>query len=100
MEQDPIGGNLLERIRSYVAKDINSKIPSDVVENETILIVKPNDVYVVFFTRVLNNWRALAGAAQGTNPQLNTYYLITYDGEIKRTIVQVFNNPLTVEAIL
>lgn len=40
----------------------------------------PNDVYVVWFARVLANWKALVS----TNLNDGMYYEVTYDGEFHR----------------
>jgi hypothetical protein len=96
MDKNPLGQNLLDRIRKYVANDINSKIPTDVLESQTVILTQPDDVYVIFFNRVLNNWRAMASAGS-TEP---VYYMITYDGYNNKTIVNVFSNPFTHEAVI
>lgn len=45
-----------------------------------------DDIYVVWFANVLQNWKALVS----TNAKDNRYYEVTYDGDKKRTYVDEY----------
>jgi hypothetical protein len=48
--------------------------------------LKIDDVYVVWFCKTLQNWKALVS----TTAQDSTYYEVTYDGDKKQTYVDKY----------
>lgn len=93
MVSKAIDSGLIERIRAYVSNDINSKLPPDIGPQAKI---DATDVYVVQFTRVLNNWQALCSVEEA----MNCFYALTHDGDHSKTIVRVFSLRSTHEAII
>lgn len=83
MVSKAIDEGLLERIQSYVSNDINSKLPPGIDEKHK---TKSNQVYIVQFSRILNNWQALCSVEE----EVNCYYALTHDGDSEKTIVRVF----------
>lgn len=45
-----------------------------------------NDIYVVWFCKTLQNWKALIS----TNAKDNAYYEVTHDGDKNRTYVDAY----------
>ena len=84
--------NLIDRLQRFVANDINRKVlPIDL--NYPVL---PEDVFVISFERILNNWVAIC-----TNQmEIESFYKIVYDGERNQTIVTTYNIGTTFEAVL
>ena len=89
MVTQAINEDLLRRIQNYVKTDINSKLP----EEEHI---EEKDVYVLSFTRVLHNWKALVS----TLANFELYYDITHDAELDVTLVNVYEKKSTHSAII
>ena len=84
--------NLIDRLQRFVANDINRKVlPIDL--NYPVL---PEDVFVISFERILNNWVAIC-----TNQmEIESFYKIVYDGERNQTIATTYNIGTTFEAVL
>lgn len=84
MVSKAIDEGLVRRIQRYVANDINSKIVMGSMEKH--LEVKPEDIYIVSFERILNNWTALATAEEG----MAGFYRLVHDGTHEMTIVTIY----------
>ena len=92
MVSKAIDENLIDRLQRFVANDINSKILPIDPDNPVL----PEDVFVISFERVLNNWIAIC-----TNQmEVESFYKIVYDGERNQTIVTTYNVVMTFEAVL
>lgn len=92
MVSKAIDEGLLSRIQQYVANDLNSRIPPDSTEDR----VRPANVYVIRFTRVLGNWEAVAVAH--IFPEI--FYEISHDGVTDTNIANVFTKRTTQPAII
>lgn len=53
-----------------------------------------NDIYVVWFCKTLQNWKAMIS----TNAKDNAYYEVTYDGDKKRAYVDAYHKHVNVVA--
>lgn len=84
MVSKAISVGLIERIQNYVANDINSKLV--MAGSDEKLKIKPEDVYILDFTRVLNTWQATATAEEG----VGSFYKIVHDGDTEQTIVTIY----------
>lgn len=67
--------------RKIVADYFNKHV--DITDNKQITM---DDVYVVWFSKTLQNWKALVS----TNVSDGMYYEITYNGDKKETYVDVY----------
>lgn len=94
MVSQAIDEGLVSRIQNYVANDINSKFPIDDTRGRHVL---PKDISVVYFVRVLENWKAYATTS--AVPGIGRYELI-HDGSLNKTLVNVFPEPTTQQAIV
>ena len=94
MPESPMDVGLINRIRHYVANDINSKIPLE--GSDAIYRVKPEEIYVLSFVRVLNNWQATVTAEH----DIASFYKLVYDGTNDQVIVTVYLLHATFEAIV
>ena len=92
MVSKAIDENLIDRLQRFVANDINGKfLPLD-----PDVRVLPEDIFVVSFERILNNWVAIC-----TNQmEIESFYKIVFDGERNQTIVTTYNVVMTFEAVL
>ena len=70
-----------EKAKQIVVDYFNSH--SDKSEN---VVIDKNDVYIVWFCKTLQNWKALAS----TNVADGMYYEITHNGDKKETYVDVY----------
>lgn len=70
-----------EKARRIVMDYFNSHV--DVTDGVQITM---DNVYIVWFSKTLQNWKALVST---TVPD-NKYYELTYDGDKKRTYVDVY----------
>lgn len=91
MPSKAIDEGLLARIRNYVSNDINSRI---IVPDEEK--VKPEDIFILSFVRVLNNWQADATAQKDAAG----YYQLTHDGTSGITIAKIYLKHATHPAII
>jgi hypothetical protein len=89
MVTQAINEDLLRRIQNYVTTDVNSKREPDAH-------VKPEDVYILSFTRVLNNWKALVVIMSDNE----LHYDIVHDGTQNVTLVTVYEKRTTQSAII
>lgn len=48
--------------------------------------ITPNDMYVVWFCKTLQNWKALVSGAN-----VNQYIEVTYNGDKEETYIDVYN---------
>ena len=80
---DEEGTDFPLRARHAVALYINS---SDGIESNAPGITV-NDIYVVWFTKVLGNWKALVST---TRPD-GMYYELTYNGDKKEIYLDAYN---------
>lgn len=69
----------LRKARRLVQEQYNSK-----TDPTTLLHI--NDVYVVWFSKTLKNWKALVS----TEKVDGLYYEVTYNGDKKETYVDVY----------
>ena len=70
-----------EKARKIVMNYFNSHI--DKTNNKQIIL---DDVYVVWFSKTLQNWKALVS----TSVSDGMYYEITYNGDKNETYVDVY----------
>ena len=70
-----------EKAKQIVADYFNSHV--DITDGKQITT---DDVYVVWFCKTLQNWKALAS----TNVSDGMYYEITHDGDACKTYVDVY----------
>ena len=92
MVSKAIDENLITRLQRFVANDINSKILPIDPDNPVL----PEDIFVISFERILNNWKAIC-----TNQmEIESFYKIVFDGERNQTIVTTYNVVMTFEAVL
>ena len=73
--------NYLERAKQIVVGYFNNHV--DKTDNKQICI---DDVFVVWFSKTLQNWKALVS----TNVSDGLYYEITSDGDKGETYVDVY----------
>lgn len=57
------------------------------VEYENGLRVRPDDLYIVWFAKVLGNWKALVS----TDVVNGVYWEVTYNGNKHETYVDTYN---------
>lgn len=82
---------ILFRVQRFVASDINSHF------KELVSIqVKPTDVYVLYFHRVLNHWKTVVS----TYALEGIYYEITYDGGLDVAIANVYTRRRSTPAVI
>ena len=70
-----------EKARKIVAEYFNQHV--DVTDHKKITI---DDVYVVWFCKTLQNWKALVS----TNVPDNMYYEVTHNGDKHETYVDAY----------
>lgn len=70
-----------EKAKQLVVNYFNSR--ADKTDNKQISI---DDVYVVWFCKTLQNWKALLS----TNVSDGMYYEITYNGDKKETYIDAY----------
>lgn len=83
---------LITRIQYYVATDINSKHAKGSGEPK----IRPEDVFVLRFNRILNSWEALATCP--LRPEI--YYEIVHEGVSGTSLVNIYQKRSTQPAIL
>lgn len=78
----------IRRAKELVSGNFNNELPSQLVDTETVESLKstPADFYVVWFSKVLRNWKALVS----TDIMSGLYYEVTYDGNAKQTYVDFY----------
>lgn len=76
-----INETMMEKARRLVMEYFNEHV--DVTE---MLNLTMNDVFVVWFSKTLQNWKALVST---TIPD-GMYYEVTYDGDKKRAYIDVY----------
>lgn len=73
--------NMQEKAKKLVLNYFNEH--ADKTDNIELTL---DDIYVVWFCKTLQNWKALVS----TNVPDNMYYEITYNGDKKETYVDVY----------
>jgi hypothetical protein len=63
------------------------KVKGQLESTNPELILKPEDVYCVWFTKTLQNWKAMVS----TNLVDGMYYEVTHDGDRKRTYIDAYH---------
>lgn len=76
-----ISTDMMTKARNIVYQYFN--VHKDVTNNFNLNI---EDVYVVWFSKTLQNWKALVS----TNVPDGMYYEVTYDGDMKRAYLDVY----------
>lgn len=94
MVSKAIDEGLLLLIQTYVANDINKKIVME--GRDAAWKVAPQDVYILSFTRILNNWQATATA----EADASGFYQLTHDGGLNKTLVKIYLQQFAQEAII
>ena len=74
---------MMDSARKIVMDYLNGHV--DVTDKKQITM---NDVYVVWFSKTLQNWKALVS----TTVSDGMYYEITYNGDKDETYVDVYKN--------
>lgn len=59
----------------------------EMVRNHFYLGLDLKDVYIVWFTKTLQNWKALVS----TNIKDNMYYELTYNGDKRETYIDLYS---------
>lgn len=95
MVSQSIDEGLLFRIQAYVATDINRRRAVDILEGKAKTI-QPEEVYILSFSRILNNWQAVAGIEDTSVG----FYQISHDGSTGQTIAAVYHKETSTEAII
>lgn len=89
-----IDEGLLSRIQVFVSNHINSRKLE--CEDSELLVVQPEDVYILAFSRILGNWQAVAAIEDfGVG-----YYQLSHDGTIDETIYNIYFRAYTGEAVI
>ena len=73
--------DMMLKARQFVANYYN--IHNDITNNFSLSL---SDVYVVWFCKTLQNWKALVS----TNVPDNMYYEVTYDGDRNVTYLDAY----------
>ena len=74
----------MEKAKLLVAQYYNRKLEQSNPEQHPLLTTE--DVYIVWFSKTLQNWKALVST---TVPD-GMYYEVTYNGELKETYVDAY----------
>ena len=72
---------MMNKAKKLVKDYYNSHV--DVTDN---VVLTENDVYIVWFSKTLQNWKALVS----TNVPDGMYYEITYNGDKKETYLDAY----------
>lgn len=72
---------MMDKAKKIIVDYFNSKV--DKTDN---FILTEKDVYIVWFSKTLQNWKALVS----TNISDGLYYEITYNGDKKETYLDVY----------
>lgn len=72
---------MMNKAKKLVKDYYNSHV--DATDNT---ILTENDVYIVWFSKTLQNWKALVS----TNVSDGMYYEVTYNGDSKETYLDVY----------
>ena len=72
---------MLDKAKQLVVDYFNNRVD----KTDNVKITK-DDVYVVWFCKTLQNWKALAS----TTISDGMYYEITYNGDMRETYVDVY----------
>lgn len=78
---------MMNKAKKLVKDYYNSHV--DVTDN---VILTENDVYIVWFSKTLQNWKALVS----TNVSDGMYYEVTYNGDSKETYLDVYKKEGTI----
>lgn len=73
----------IQKAKNLVAADFNAKFLADPERNVQHLMAVGNDFYVVWFAKILGNWKALVS----TDILSGQYWEVTYNGEKKESYV-------------
>lgn len=73
--------DFMEKARMLVAQYFNSK-----AETTDDFVLDMDDVYVVWFSKTLQNWKALVS----TTVNDGMYYEVTYNGDKQETYIDVY----------
>lgn len=91
MVSKALKNDLFERISKYIANDVNRLGLLAIGEPP----MRPSDVYIIGFQRVVNNWKVFAKVP------IDIYYEITHDSETDKTFVKRYTmTSTTSEAII
>ena len=74
---------MMNKAKKLVKDYYNSHV--DVTDN---VVLTEDDVYIVWFSKTLQNWKALVS----TNVSDGMYYEVTYNGNSKETYLDVYKN--------
>lgn len=80
-QQAPLNESFQEKAKRLVAGYFNAR-----VEKTDNIKIYPDDVYVVWFVKVLGNWKALLS----THIPDGMYYELTYNGEKRETYIDAY----------
>lgn len=72
---------MMNKAKKLVKDYYNSHV--DVTDN---VVLTEDDVYIVWFSKTLQNWKALVS----TNVSDGMYYEVTYNGDSKETYLDVY----------
>lgn len=72
---------MMDKAKRLVVEYFNDK-----VDKTDQVILTADDVYIVWFSKTLQNWKALVS----TNISDGMYYEVTYNGDKKETYLDVY----------
>ena len=72
---------MMDKAKRLVVEYFNSR-----VDKTDDVMLKEKDVYIVWFSKTLQNWKALVS----TNVSDGMYYEVTYNGDSKETYLDVY----------
>lgn len=75
------GGIMMEKAKQIVVDYFNSRVD----KTDSVVLTK-EDVYIVWFSKTLQNWKALVS----TNISDGMYYEVTYNGDREETYLDAY----------
>lgn len=76
------------------AKELAAKAINEAVQYET---VEPEDMYVVWFSKTLQNWKALVSTSVlNSNSEYGDYVEVTHNGDKNETYCDVYKKQLNI----
>ena len=81
----PSQDQFLEKAKRLAVESYNKRIEGQPQADEVRISI--DDVFVVWFSKTLQNWKALVGT---TIPGESAYFELTYDGDKKQTYIDLY----------
>lgn len=77
----------LTKAKRLVVEVYNKLLPANNAQTQQLRISQ-DDVYIVWFTKTLQNWKALVSTAVADD---HLYFEVTYDGDTKQAYVDAYD---------